>query len=49
MVEKQPEPAKEIRAQPLEQQYEELCKLRAEIERLKAIVETDRRISNLTT
>jgi hypothetical protein len=50
MAEKQPEPPKAIRAQTLEQQYEELCKLRAELERLKAIVtKTDRRTSKIAT
>jgi len=49
MAEKRPEPPKAISAQNLQQQYEELCQLRAELARLEAIVtKFDRRTSKIT-
>jgi hypothetical protein len=46
MAEQRPEPPKAIIAQNLQQQYQELCQLRAELAKLEAIVtKSDRRTS----
>jgi hypothetical protein len=42
MAEKRPDTPKATSAQTLQQQYEELCQLRAELARLQAIVATTR-------
>jgi len=50
MAEQRPEPPKAINAQNLQQQYQELCQLRAELAKLEAIAtKSDRRTSKIST